>query len=117
MRIVRLKYSRGVALLSSVSLAILFTNLLAAAVATNGTVVGWGYDPTGALAVPSGLSNVVAIASGDGNYLAVTSDGSVVAWGYNRYGENNVLPSLSNVVSVAAGYGFNLALKGDGTVV
>ena len=49
------------------------------ALAVGGTVVAWGNDNNGETDVPSGLSNVVAVASGDGQSLALQSDGTVVS--------------------------------------
>jgi hypothetical protein len=74
--------------------------------------VGWG-GPT----VPSGLSNVVAIAAGDMDSLALTTEGRVVAWGANGAGQTNVPSGLSNVVGIAVGYMYSLALTAEGRVV
>lgn len=73
-------------------------------------------------AIPSGLTNIVAQASGHGHNLALTSDGTVVAWGvgipssYANYGQTNVPAGLTNVVAVAGGWVHSLALRQDGTV-
>jgi hypothetical protein len=80
---------------------------------SNSAVVAWGADDFGQTNIPSGLSNVVAIAAGGAHALALKEDGSVVAWG----GLTNVPPGLSNVMNVAAGTSHSLALKNDGTVV
>ncbi len=66
--------------------------------------------------VPSGLTNVVMVASGDYHTLALQRDGTVVAWGNNAAGETNVPPTLTNAVMVAGGDSFSLALRNDGTV-
>jgi hypothetical protein len=83
------------------------------------SVVAWGSDPFGygTTNVPPGLSNVVAIASGDYHILALRSDSTVVAWGRDSDGQSNVPAGLSNVVAIAAGGRNSLALKNDGTVV
>ena len=49
--------------------------------------------------MPSGLSNVVAIAAGWYHNLALKSDGTVVAWGddWSDSGAANVPSGLSNV--------------------
>jgi hypothetical protein len=61
------------------------------------------------------LTNVVAIAGGDGTQLALKRDGTVVGWGITSDGPP---PSgLSNVVAIAATGHQSLALKQDGTVV
>ncbi len=75
-------------------------------------VVVWG-DQT---AVPTRLSNVVAIAAGGSRTLALQSNGVVVAW--DESGELADIPAAaSNVTAIAAGGGHNLALRADGTVV
>jgi alpha-tubulin suppressor-like RCC1 family protein len=101
----------------------------------DGTVARWGskydnnYDTP-----PAGLSNVVAVAVGDGHTLALKSDGTVIGWGGNNVGQATGIPNtnfdsvsagqvkidgqvLSNVASIAAGHGYSMALKKDGTVI
>jgi hypothetical protein len=67
--------------------------------------------------VPPGLTNLVAIASGQAFGLGLSSDGTVAAWGPGGNGLTNVPVGLSHVVAIAAGSGHSLALKSDGTVV
>jgi alpha-tubulin suppressor-like RCC1 family protein len=118
------------------------------ALKSDGTVWAWGYDSNGQLgdgnfypnfpfgvATPvqvSGLTTVMAIASGGIHSLALKSDGTVWAWGFGRYGqlgdgnfyttgnEGVATPvqvtGLSGVVAIAAGGQHSLALKSDGTV-
>jgi alpha-tubulin suppressor-like RCC1 family protein len=57
---------------------------------SNGTVVAWGSNSNGQIAVPSGLTNVVAIAAGSLNSLALKSNGTVVAWGQNASGQATI---------------------------
>ena len=64
--------------------------------------------------MPSGLSNIVAIAGGYDVYAALRSNGTVVAWGWGNIA--NVPSGLTNVVAVAAGVDHCLALRKDGTV-
>jgi len=72
----------------------------------------------GACSVPSGLSDVTAVAAGSDFSLALKNDGTVVAWGCGfNYGECSVPSGLSGVTAIAAGHFHSLALKGDGTVV
>jgi trimeric autotransporter adhesin len=52
--------------------------------------------------VPPGLSNVVAIATGDYHSIALRSDGTVVAWGLNTSGQCDVPAGLKNVRAIAA---------------
>jgi len=74
------------------------------------------------------LSEVTAVAAGNGHSLALKDDGTVWAWGVDNGGSpaNNksnpvqVLASsgvpFTGVTAIAAGGSFSLALKGDGTV-
>jgi len=45
---------------------------------------------SGATNVPTGLSNVVAVAAGNFHCLALRSNGTLVAWGDNYYGQTTV---------------------------
>jgi alpha-tubulin suppressor-like RCC1 family protein len=75
----------------------------------------------------SGLTDVVAIASGAHHSLAIRRDGSLWAWGWNSLGElgdgtetNRLVPvrvsGISDVRAIAAGSYHSLAVKKDGTV-
>jgi hypothetical protein len=79
-------------------------------------VVAWGADYLGQTNVPSGLSNVVAVAAAHDHSLALKNNGTVVAWGDGLHGQTNVPAGLSNVVAVAGGEFYSLALKNNGTV-
>ena len=83
----------------------------------NGTVIGWGFDQDGETDIPSGLSNVVAIAASGNDFpasgfsLALKRDGTVVAWGRMGYNQPATVPAgLSNVVAISAGGGVCLAI-------
>jgi hypothetical protein len=80
----------------------------------------WGWNDDGQTSVPSGLSNVVAIAVGGEHNLALAAEGRVVAWGSYPNGRDYVpmtAPSgLSNVVAIAAGGYDSLALLRQPTV-
>jgi alpha-tubulin suppressor-like RCC1 family protein len=88
-------------------------------------VVAWGYNTYGQTNMPSGLSNVVAIAAGDLFSLALTSEGRVVGWGagtnntgvWPHYGQATMPSGLSNVVAIAAGLRHSLAVTAEGQVV
>ena len=80
-------------------------------------VVAWGINNHGQSNVPSGLTDVIAIAAGRDHSLAQRSGGAIVVWGSNSNGEQNVPANLGNVKAIAAGFYHNLVLKGDGTVV
>jgi hypothetical protein len=88
------------------------------------TVVAWGKNDHGQTNIPTGLTNVVAIAQGAVHGLALNSDGTVIAWGSNYAfttppiyeGQATPPPGISNVISIAAGYYSSLALKNDGSI-
>jgi hypothetical protein len=80
-----------------------------------GMAIAWSDDPFTQTNVPSGLTNLVAVAAG-GHSLALLADSTVAAWGYNESGQTTVPRGLTNVVAVAAGHSHSLALRADGTV-
>jgi uncharacterized repeat protein (TIGR03803 family) len=84
--------------------------------AISSLVTAWGDDSSGQTNVPSGLSNVVALAGGGYFSLALQTSGTVAAWGDNSDGELVVPPSVTDTIAIAGGYGFALALSGRGTV-
>ncbi len=88
-------------------------SFFALALRGNGTVAGWGNNSNGQTTIPSGLSDVVAIAAGQRHSLALLSNGTVISWGVINY----TPPGLYDVVAIAAGRDYSVALKSDGTVV
>jgi hypothetical protein len=76
-----------------------------------GTPLGWGENFFGQTDVPSGLTDVVAVAGGYHHTLALKSDGTVVAWGNNADGQTDVPSGLTDVIDVDAGAYHNLAVK------
>jgi alpha-tubulin suppressor-like RCC1 family protein len=108
--------------------ALLFTVTVAAwplAVHAAPEIVAWGDDYWDQTAVPTGLSNVVAVAAGQRYSLALTTNGQVVAFGtfYSRSFGGSIIrypvfvpAGLSNVIAIAGGDTHSLALKSDGRV-
>jgi alpha-tubulin suppressor-like RCC1 family protein len=89
------------------------------ALKADGMLVAWGNGIHGEnLAVPVGLSNVVAIAAGGWDYgMALKKDGTVVEWyGGTPTPSVSTVAGLMDVVAIASGPLFHLALKKDGTV-
>ncbi len=83
----------------------------------SGTVVAWGDNSYGQTNVPSGLTNVIAVAAGYYFSMALKNDGTVTVWGDNSAGETNIPPDLTNVIAIAAGYNHCLALQRNGQVI
>jgi hypothetical protein len=78
---------------------------------------GWGSNANGQLTIPPGLTDIIAIATGNDHSIALMSDGAVVAWGSNYRGQTTIPAGLSGVTAIAAGEYHSLALKSDGTMV
>jgi len=108
------------------------------ALKSNGTIVAWGNNPTGALgngtttpsnkpvAVP-GLTNITAIAAGNHFSLALeNTPGTVWAWGDNdgRLGIGStgadvlspVVVNVGNVITMTAGGEFAFVIREDGVI-
>jgi alpha-tubulin suppressor-like RCC1 family protein len=66
--------------------------------------------------VPAALDAPIALAAGNGFFVAVNEDGVVRAWGTGA-AVSGLPVGLDDVVAVAAGEAHALALKSDGTVV
>ncbi len=93
------------------------------ALKADGTMIQWGHDTFGSLNMPSGLTNMIAVAAPSSAYhsLALKDDGTVVTWGNQVPGILSVPAGLVDVIAVSAGdntggYGASLVLKKDGTV-
>ncbi|MBL9187944.1 MAG: hypothetical protein JNK23_10730 [Opitutaceae bacterium] len=80
------------------------------ALRADGTVTAWGANNAQQLAVPAGLSGVVAIAAGSFHTLALKSDGSVVGWGTSTSLPATVPRSMPRSFAIAssANAGFSL---------
>ena len=97
--------------------AVILLGFIAPAHANQSVPVAWGNNDYNQVSLPSGLTNVAALAGGGYHGLALTTDGQVVAWGSDVMGQSSVPAGLSNVIEVAAGGYHSLALKSNGTVV
>jgi hypothetical protein len=69
------------------------------------------------LPLPSGLTNIVAIAAGENHDLVLKRDGTVVTWGWNGWNQTNLPPGLTNIAAIGAGGDDNLAVTTNGTVI
>lgn len=86
-------------------------------------------DPVlGVLTPITGLTNVTALAGGDGHLLALRADGTVLAWGDNTFGQLGdgtrsaaatpaPVRGLADVVAIAAGGQHSVALRAGGTAL
>jgi hypothetical protein len=85
----------------------------------DGKIKAWGeYNSFNQLAIPTTLSNVVAVAAGSYTVIALSSNGTVTAWGANTNGEADVpTAARSGVVAISAGSEWFAALTSDGRVV
>ena len=90
--------------------------ITASGLKADGTVTAWGWNNLNQLAVPAGLSNVVAIACGSGHSIALKADGTVTGWGFNSYGQADYRWFYTNAVDVAASGDFSMALLANGSV-
>lgn len=83
---------------------------------SDGTILGWGRNGAGQIAIPETLRLVSAIAAGSSHSLAL-QDGCVVGWGGNKEGQLNIPSGLSDVKLIAAGWNHSLALLENGIVM
>jgi alpha-tubulin suppressor-like RCC1 family protein len=82
-----------------------------------GQLVAWGSSDHGQTSLPTGLTNLVAVAAGGRHTVALRSDGRVLAWGDGSQGQITPPANATNVVAIQAGARHTLALRLDGTVV
>jgi hypothetical protein len=71
----------------------------------------------GQTVLPAGVSNVVALAAGDGHSVVLKADGTLISWGYSGYGLANIPAPCTNVAAISAEFYDSAALKNDGSVV
>jgi alpha-tubulin suppressor-like RCC1 family protein len=114
------------------------------ALKSDGTVWAWGYNGEKQLGDGTdvirrseprqvrGLTDIIAIASGENHTVALKKDGTIWTWGDNRFGQlgngtksNKQVPDtvidptgapFTGVLGIAAGAGHTIVLKKDGTV-
>mgnify|MGYP002630211962 CR=1 FL=1 len=90
-------------------LACTFALFNSAPVLAQGSILGWGWDESGAIAdVPDG-SDFVTIAGGFTYGLALRSNGSLAVWGNSEYGED--MHGL--LANAPTGFGFRQAGLGN----
>lgn len=82
----------------------------------DGTVLAFGSSWGGVITAPPGLSNVIAVATGNEYRMALKSDGKIVAWGKSLTDQDSVINNLTNATAIAAGYDHALALDTTGNV-
>ena len=75
--------------------------------------MAWGDNSSNQTQIPTGLTNVAAIAAGSFHSLALLANGSVVGWGNNYYGQISFDPALTGVTAIAAGGYHSLTLAGS----
>lgn len=80
------------------------------------TLLIWTSGNSEALAVPTNLTDVVAIAGGAYQCLALRRNGEAAWWGIWPYAETSPPTDLTNAVALAAGLAWATALKADGTL-
>jgi len=100
---------------------VVVTNVVGSIVSSNavlefGQITGWGAPTYGDTSIPTGATNIVALAGGLYLSLALKGDGTLAAWGLNNYSQTNLPPDLTNAVAIAAGDWDGLALRPEGTV-
>jgi len=87
---------------------------------------GWGENSSGQATVPSGVTNITALAAGGIHSLAVLENGTIAEWGEYLPDDFHspvvptplgTPPTNSDIVAVAAGIAHDLALRADGTVI
>ncbi|HVK59668.1 MAG TPA: RCC1 domain-containing protein, partial [Candidatus Kapabacteria bacterium] len=84
------------------------------ALRANGTVVHWGDITRGP--VPTGLSNVVAVAVSFFS-VALKSDGTVVVWAAPQPEISNIPPAATNIMAIGAAPGAIIGLRHDGSLI
>jgi hypothetical protein len=82
------------------------------------SVVGWGYNFTGAATAPQSLRGISALSEGNGFSLALTNDGRITAWGdLASYHGVAPVPSTADFVSICAGAGHALGIRTTGQLI
>ena len=97
-------------LTNAVAIASGSTALESFAFKVDGTLLRWG----GIIAVPSDVTNVVAVCGGNNFDLALRNNGMVSIWGSPDY--TSILPGISGVRAISAG-GPKIGLLTNGTVL
>jgi alpha-tubulin suppressor-like RCC1 family protein len=85
--------------------------------AQSSRILAWGVGVEGQTNVPSGLTNVVAVAAGRSHNLVLNENGRVVGWGDNFSGQTNMLGPATGIIAIVSKAERNLALQGGGTLI
>ncbi len=91
----------------------------AAAAVIPGKVIGWGYNASHQIDIPTAAqSGIVAISAGCNHSVALKYTGQVIAWGDDTFHQTDVpTAARSGVTVISAGCQHTLALTGKGRVV
>src|SRR5260221_462888 len=80
--------------------------------AAGSSVIAWGDNTYGQTNVPSGLTNIIAIAAGYDTSLVLKGDGTMVSWGV----DSEIPAGFPNLIAVSAGFLYNVGLRADRTL-
>ena len=88
----------------------------------DGTLSAWGHNEYGQTTIPPGLTNIVAIAAGNGfsgsHSVALKPDRSIATWGYNNNGQSTLPPCLQPAAAIGASEYYTAVLNAsDSTTV
>ena len=83
------------------------------AVREDGTVLAWGDNSYGQLAVPPSATNVVAVSAGFYHSVALRADGTTVAWGRDAFGVVTSAATGKNIAVALAGEDFSLTATAE----
>ena len=74
-------------------------------------------DFGGSSAVPTSLTNAIAVAAGSYHAMALKPDNTLVVWGNNLYHQTNIPAAATNIMAIAAAGGTCAVIRSNGTLV